>query len=65
MKLNFLCTQQNEGREDFVLTGNIDSDDIERPMGVTKSEWTTDMKAHFKAIKKSNPKLYQKILMGH
>jgi hypothetical protein len=61
MKLNFLRPgNQKTVNEDL----HDDSDDIPMPLGLTKEEWTPDMKAHFADIKKRKPEVYKKIMRG-
>lgn len=64
MKLNFVHAKQN-GLPEVIVESYNDSDEIERPLGMTKAEWTPDMQEHFRYIRKSDPKLYHKISIGH
>lgn len=64
MKLNFFHNNKQNELESQ-LNESSDSDDIERPMGISDREWTKEMKDHFKGIRKTNPALYAKILIGH
>ena len=70
MKLKlFQKNKISEGTEEFVFFNPLEADnsgdDIPRPLGISKDEWTPDLKAHFADIKKFRPKLYEKIVKGH
>ena len=62
MKLNFL--RKDVAAKD-VLFEDTDADgEIKRPFGIEEEHWNADLKRRLVGLKKSNPKLYAKIVQG-
>ena len=60
MKLNFL----RPGTKEVIVEGFGDNDDVPMPLGLSKEEWTPEMKEHFADIKRRKPEVYKKIMRG-
>lgn len=65
MKLNFFHNQQKLPASFLTEDEDGSSEEIERPIGISKEEWTPEFIAHVKDIKARNPKLYHKIKIAH
>jgi len=65
MKLNFFHNQNKLANDNVLFEEDSSSDDIERPIGISKEDWTPEFIEHLKDIRSRNPKLYHKIKKGH
>jgi hypothetical protein len=64
MKLNFLRPDAVKAKPLIEDTDTDGDDELTRPFGIEEERWNDDLKRRLAGVKKSNPKLYSKIIHG-
>lgn len=66
MRLNTLANSNIPIDDQPILSeARVSLEPIQRPIGISKEEWTPDLIEHFERIRRRNPKLWNKIENGN